>query len=179
MSDGGFSRREFLSVSGGLGVGLVLSFSLPGSGRAEKLSVPETHELNAWIRVATDDSVYLSVSKLEMGQGVFTSIPMVLAEELEVDWGRIRAEQAPADARFGRQQTGGSSSIRVGFDAYRRAGAAAREMLVEVARAEWGAERAECSVEQGVVVHAPSGRRLRYGELAARAAALTPPENVK
>jgi isoquinoline 1-oxidoreductase beta subunit len=112
-----------------------------------------------------------------MGQGVYTSIPMVLAEELEVDWKHVRAEQAPADARFGRQQTGGSRSIRSGFDAFRRAGAAAREMLVEAARATWQVERAECHAEQGEVVHTPTGRRLRYGELAERAAALSPPAN--
>ena len=116
MSDRGLSRREFLGVSGGVGVGLVLSFSLPGTGCAAKPAAAAAGELNAWIRIGTDDTVHFSVSKLEMGQGVFTSVPMVIAEELEVDWQRVKAHQAPADARFGRQSTGGSNSIRSGFD---------------------------------------------------------------
>jgi isoquinoline 1-oxidoreductase beta subunit len=177
MSEASLSRREFLTVSGGLGAGLVLSFSLPGLGHAARPNAPGRHELSAWIRIGTDDVVHFSVSKLEMGQGVFTSIPMVLAEELEVDWKQVRAEQAPADARFGRQQTGGSMSIRTGFDALRKVGAAAREMLIEAGSARWQVARAECRAEQGAVVHTPTGRRLRYGELAESAAALSPPPN--
>ena len=175
MSESGLSRREFLSVSGGVGVGLVISFALPESGYAAKLEGAGSRELSAWIRIGSDDTVHVSVPKLEMGQGVLTSIPMVIAEELEVEWGSVRAHQAPADARFGRQQTGGSNSIRSGFDEFRRAGAAAREMLIAAACAVWDTPRSQCRAKQGAVIHEPTGRALRYGELAVRASALTAP----
>ena len=176
MPDEGISRREFLTVSGGVGIGLVVSFTLPARGNAA--TPPAAGEFSAWIRIGSDDSVYFSVSKMEMGQGVFTAIPMLLAEELEVPWEQVRAEQAPADARFGqRQQTGGSNSIRNGYEGFRRAGAAARSMLVAEAAERWGVPAAECRAEQGVVTHAASAKRARYGELAAGAASRTPPEN--
>ena len=175
MPERGVSRREFLEVSGGVGVGLVLSFVLPVQVRAAQVASPGMQELNAWIRIGVDDTIHLSVSQLEMGQGVLTSVPMIIAEELEVDWRRVVAEQAPADERFGRQRTGGSMSIRSGFDEFRRVGAAAREMLVEAACEEWDVPRTACLARQGVVTHSPTGRQLRYGELAARAAALSPP----
>ncbi len=177
MPERGLSRREFLEVSGGVGVGLVLSFTLPVRAGAEKIASPGTHELNAWIRIGVDDAVHFFVSQLEMGQGVLTSVSMILAEELEVDWQRVRAQQAPADERFGRQRTGGSASIRVGFDELRRVGAAAREMLVEAACEVWGVPQSACRARQGVVIHGPTGRQLGYGELAARAAALSPPSD--
>ncbi len=176
MPERGLSRRHFLEVSGGVGVGLVLSFALPGGpAAARKTAPPGTQELNAWIRIGTDDTVEFFVSQLEMGQGVFTSVPMLIAEELEVDWQRVRAQQAPADDRFGRQRTGGSASIRRGFDEFRRVGAAAREMLIAAAGEAWSVPRSECRARQGVVIHEPTGRQLRYGELAARAAALPAP----
>ena len=104
MADRGLSRREFIEVSGGVGVGLLISFALPVRAGAAKMASSGTHELNAWIRIGVDDTVHFSVSKMEMGQGVLTSVSMILAEELEVDWQRVRAQQAPADERFGRQR---------------------------------------------------------------------------
>ena len=180
MSERGLSRREFLEVSGGLGVGLVLSFALrmPPAAAAGEFTPTKMHELNAWIRIGVDDSIHFSVSQMEMGQGVLTSVPMAIAEELEVDWTLVRAEQAPADERFGRQQTGGSMSIRVGFDEFRRVGAAAREMLLEAACQQWDVTRSECHARSGVVFHEPTGRQLRYGELAAHAATLSPPKKL-
>ncbi|MCH2170610.1 xanthine dehydrogenase family protein molybdopterin-binding subunit [Myxococcota bacterium] len=174
------SRRRFLAVSGGGAAGLMLSFSLPLESLAREVEVAqsdEPNELNAWVRVSEDGSVSFSVSEIEMGQGVFTAIPMILAEELEVDWESIQVEQASVDPRFGRQLTGGSQSIRHGFDSFRKAGAAAREMLIAAAAGQWGVEAKECRAERGVVHHSPSGREASYGQLAARAATLPPPQD--
>ncbi len=175
MTAEGLSRRTFLQVSGGAGVGLVLGLTLPGVAHPSD-SAEGPAEIGAWVRIGSDDRVTLMVAKSEMGQGVMTSLPMLLAEELGVSWEQVRVEQAPTDtARYGRQLTGGSRSVRGSWDALRRAGAAAREMLISAAAATWDVERGECSARDGSVVHGPSGRRVRYGALAARAARLEPP----
>ncbi len=173
-SDGSFSRRAFLQVSGGIGVGLLVSFLVPIRARAA--SETQGGELNAFIRIAPDGSVTFSLPKSEMGQGVLTSLAMLLAEELEVDWSKVRSQHAIADeARYGNWRTGGSSSVKSNFEPFRRAGATAREMLISAASERFGVDRASCRAEQGEVVHAASGRRLAYGALAERAAQLPPP----
>ena len=178
MAESTVSRRDFLKVSGGAGVGMVLSFYLPATTRwIEGTSLVEG-QLNAWIKVGTDDMITFFVSESEMGQGIMTSLPMILAEEMEADWSRVRAEHAPANAGlYGNQSTGGSTSIRTNFDKLRKAGAAAREMLISAARETWGVAREDLRAENSAVIHVPSGRKLSFGELAVRASRLVPPED--
>src|SRR5439155_6454461 len=120
-----------------------------------------------------DESVLVVVDRSEMGQGVTTSLPMLLAEELEADWSKVRIESAPADKAyinpiFGMQGTGGSTSVRAAYTPLRQAGAAAREMLISAAAQTWGVERSECRAERGAVVHPATKRRLTYGKLVAK-----------
>jgi isoquinoline 1-oxidoreductase subunit beta len=172
------SRREFLQVASAAGAGLVIGFSFPGCRPAGAPAGPPL-EPNAWLRIGTDESILVIVDRSEMGQGVATALPMLLAEELEADWSKIRIEFAPADPAYnnllyGFQGTGGSSSVRAAFTALRQAGAAAREVLIDAAAQTWGVDRSECHAEQGAVVHT-GGRRLTYGHLVATAATLPIP----
>ena len=171
-------RRDFLQVTGTIGAGLVIGFRIPNR-RGVAPFAP-----NAWLRIGTDDSVLVIVDRSEMGQGVTTSLPMLLAEELEADWTKIRFEFAPADKAyinqiFGMQGTGGSSSVRAAWKPLREAGARARSVLIAAAAQSWGVEPASCRAEAGAVIHAPSNRRLTYGALAQRAAALPVPADVQ
>ena len=171
-------RRDFLQVTGTIGAGLVIGFRIPNR-RGVAPFAP-----NAWLRIGTDDSVLVIVDRSEMGQGVTTSLPMLLAEELEADWTKIRFEFAPADKAyvnqiFGMQGTGGSSSVRAAWKPLREAGARARSVLIAAAAQTWGVEPTSCRAEAGAVIHAPSNRRLTYGALAQRAAALTVPTEVQ
>ena len=177
------SRRDFLQTTAIAGAGLIIGFDLTGCAPAAKVASGPPVPLNAWLRIAPDDTITMLVDRSEMGQGVTTSLPMLLAEELEVNWSKIVIEFAPADkvytnALFGMQGTGGSSSVRLAFVPLRQAGAAAREMLISAAAASWKVDRAECHAESGTVVHAKTNRRLRYGELATAAAALPVPKEV-
>lgn len=177
-------RRDFLKIGAAAGGGLVLGFALPGPGpgrRARAAAAPFAP--NAFLRIGADESVTVVVGKSEMGQGVYTSLPMLVAEELECDWARVRVEAAPVDAAYnhtawGSQMTGGSTSVWSSWEQLSRAGAAARVMLVTAAARTWGVDAAECRAESGVVVHGPTGRRLSFGRLAEAAAALPIPENV-
>src|SRR5438552_3591524 len=176
------TRREFLQTASVVGAGLVIGFYLPpGRGRVTAATGPFAP--NAWLRIGTDDSVLVMVDRSEMGQGVATSLPMLLAEELEADWSKIKIEFAPADKAytnpmFGMQGTGGSTSVRAAFTPLRKAGAAARELLVAAAAQTWSVDKAECRAERGAVIHTPSKRRLTYGKLAAKAAVLPAPAEV-
>ncbi len=176
------TRREFLQTASVVGAGLVIGFYLPpGRGRVTAATGPFAP--NAWLRIGTDDSVLVMVDRSEMGQGVATSLPMLLAEELEADWSKIKIEFAPADKAytnpmFGMQGTGGSTSVRAAFTPLRKAGAAARELLVAAAAQTWNVDKAECRAEKGAVIHTPSKRRLTYGKLAAKAAVLPAPADV-
>lgn len=175
------TRRGFLQVGAGAGGALVLSFHLP-MGKAE--AAPQEFRPNAYIRIGRDGRVRFVVPFTEMGQGTFTSIPMMLAEELDVDLAAVAVEQAPADEKayghplFGLQVTGGSASVRAAWKAVRGAGAACRAMLVTAAAQGWKVDPADCTTSQGQVVHAASGRRASYGALAARAATLPVPAEV-
>ena len=141
IADARLTRRGFLEVSGGIGLGLAVSLLVPacagssgpngGPGRlaggASALDGAAGHEVNAYVRVGPDGQITIAVPKSEMGQGVLTSLAMLVAEELEVDWSAIRSEHALADeSRYGRWSTGGSRSVREGYEPYRRVGAAAR-----------------------------------------------------
>lgn len=180
------SRRNFLKGSAALVGGLVIGFYLPMKGgrayAADAAAAPQVFPPNAFIRIAPDDTITVIVNKSEMGQGVYTSLPMLIAEELEADWSKIRVEAAPVSAvynhtGFGMQITGGSSSVSSSWEQLRRVGATARVMLVQAAAQQWGVPASECRAEQGVVTHS-SGKTLRYGQLADAAAKLPMPENV-
>ncbi|HKH97504.1 MAG TPA: xanthine dehydrogenase family protein molybdopterin-binding subunit [Candidatus Sulfotelmatobacter sp.] len=167
------SRREFVAAGVAAGAGLVIGFYLPHGG-----SERESFSPNAYLRITPDNKVTIVVARSEMGQGVRTALPMILAEELEADWKQIEIEQAGASTLFGDQTTGGSASIRTTWDPMRKAGAAAREMLISAAALAWGVPRSSCTAESGHIKHAASGRSLSYGELAGRAAALPIPTDV-
>ncbi|HEY3280492.1 MAG TPA: xanthine dehydrogenase family protein molybdopterin-binding subunit [Gemmatimonadales bacterium] len=172
-------RRAFLETAGGLGAALVIGFRIPNRREQD----PALFAPNAWLRIGTDDSILVLVDRSEMGQGVTTALPMLLAEELEADWTKVKIEFAPADKAyinplFGMQGTGGSTSVRAAWTPLRKAGAAAREVLIAAAAQRWDVKTTECRAERGAVVHAKTKRRLRYGQLAARAATLPVPADV-
>src|SRR5881296_4351377 len=176
------TRREFLEAAGV--ASLVIGFHVPAGGRrAGRAAAAAPFAPNAWLRIGADESVLVVVDRSEMGQGVTTSLPMLLAEELEADWSKVRIESAPADKAytnpmFGMQGTGGSTSVRAAYTPLRKAGAAAREMLLSAAAETWGVDKAACRAEQGAVLHAASGRRLTYGKLAVKAATMPLPHDV-
>ena len=178
------NRRGFLQVSATAAGALLLGFACkdddkdePRAPAAPPAPAGDPVDLNAWIRIDPDDTVTVLVADSEMGQGVLTALAMIVAEELDADWAKVRAEHAPADSsKYGRQSTGGSTSIRMGWEPMKRAGAAARAMLVGAAAAELGVPAAELTVDRSAVVHAASGRRVGFGALAKAAAAIAPPE---
>lgn len=160
-----------------------LDRAAPQDGPAGTRTAGQVHELHPYISIARDGTIIVVLDRVEMGQGVATALPTLVAEELEVDIGQIRLEFAPADPRYintmiGSQATGGSTSVRSSWEKLRRAGATVREMLIAAAAQDWGVPASECRAEGGAVVHRPSGRRLGYGALAARAAQLPIPRSV-
>src|SRR2546421_4800354 len=176
------SRRDFLETTAAAGAGLVIGLHLPAGGRfAPTPAAPFAP--NAWLRISPDNSVLIVVDRSEMGQGVSTALPMLPAEELDADWSNNKIESAPADKAytnpmFGMQGTGGSTSVRAAYTPLRKAGAAAREMLVAAAAETWGVDKATCHADKGAVIHAPSKRRLTYGKLVAKAATVSIPHDV-
>jgi len=173
------SRREFIRVSAGVSGGLVLSVMLPGWKAVAEGPGQEGGEFvpNAWLRIAPDGTVTVIVAKSEMGQGVRTALPMIVAEELDADWSKVKVEQALAKDEYGSMGTGGSTSVRTSWDRLRKAGASARVMLIQAAAGVWGVSQAECRTENGSVIHTPTKRSLPYGELAGAASKLPVPEN--
>jgi isoquinoline 1-oxidoreductase beta subunit len=168
------SRREFVAAGVAAGAGLVVGFYLPHRGRAGK----EVFSPNAYLRITPDNKITIVVARSEMGQGVRTALPMILAEELEADWKQIEIEQAGASTLYGDQTTGGSASVKTTWDPMRKAGAAAREMLISAAALTWGVPRSGCAAQSGSVVHAASKRQLNYGELVGKASTLPIPTDV-
>jgi isoquinoline 1-oxidoreductase beta subunit len=168
-------RRSFLRVTSLAGGGMLL---VPALARARsRLSPAADFTPNAFIRIGADGAVTILAKNPEIGQGVKTMLPMLIAEELDVDWKAITIEQADADqAKYGRQFAGGSTATPMNYDELRRVGAAGRQMLVAAAAATWGVPEAECSTASGAIHHRASGRKLGYGDLAARAATLPVPE---
>ena len=167
------TRREFLQTSAAIGTSLVIGFHLPAAGRRRAGSFKP----NAWLEVQPDGAVNIWTGRSEMGQGVRTGMPMIVAEELEADWQAVHVIQADANPAYGDQMTVGSRSVQTGWDPLRHAGAAAREMLISAAALTWGVPPTECRAEKGVVRHASSGRSLGYGQLTERAATLPVPAN--
>jgi isoquinoline 1-oxidoreductase beta subunit len=184
-SANGLSRRRFLQAGAAAGGGLMLSLSLPfASGDAEAADV-DGFAPNAFIRIGDDGRIVLTMPYVEMGQGTYTSIPMLIAEELEVDLKQVQLEHAPPNEKLygnpllgGIQATGNSNAIRAAWQPLRQAGAIARTMLVSAAAKRWNVDPTSCRPQSGEVFHAPTGRRIKYGELAADAARLPVPENV-
>jgi isoquinoline 1-oxidoreductase beta subunit len=179
-------RRTFLKVGATAGGGLMVGGFLHGLLDPDGMAVAaaDIFEPGVWLRIAPDDTVTIMLSQVEMGQGVMTSMPMLVAEELDADWATIKTEWAPADPRYGNpdfggvQLTAGSNSVRGMWKILRTAGGTARAMLVTAAASTWGVPESTCSTEKGEVVHTATGRRLRYGALVDRAAALPVPASV-
>jgi isoquinoline 1-oxidoreductase beta subunit len=174
------SRRDFLKVSSALGGGLALELTLPALGADAK-----GPELTAWIVIRPNDEVLIRVARSEMGQGSSTGLPMLVAEELECDWRKVKtefvssAENLRRNRAWGSMATGGSQSIRASQEYLRKAGATAREMLVAAAAQRWKVDASDCDAENSTIIHRPSGRKVRFGQVAAAAAKLEPPAEVK
>ena len=176
------SRRGFLQAGAAAGGGLMLSLSLPfGNSEAE---AADAFVPNAFIRIEPDGQIVLTTPYVEMGQGTYTSIPMLIAEELEVDLKQVHLDHAPPNEKFyanpllGVQATGNSNAMRGAWQPMRQAGATARTMLVAAAAKKWNVEPASCRAQNGEVHHAPTGRSIKYGALAADAARMPVPENI-
>jgi isoquinoline 1-oxidoreductase beta subunit len=186
MSAVNAGRRKFLVTSAGVTAGLVIGFHVPLAGRfalAQEAAQPRPAlpPPNAFMEIAPDGLVTVRLAHAEMGQGVWTTLPMLLAEELDCGWNQLRMEHAPAaqvyaHTAMGMQITGGSTSTWSEFDRYRQVGAMARDMLVRAAAAEWNVSPSACRTDNGAVIH--DGKHLTYGALAAKAAALSPPMEV-
>src|SRR3954468_3508970 len=189
----GLSRRDFLRVMGGAGVGLVIDVAVErpaaaqGSGAAAVLRAAgvETVDATGFIKIAPDNTVTVMIKHLEMGQGPYTGLATLVAEELDADWSQMRAEGAPANNElyknlaFGMQGTGGSTAVANSYEQMRKAGATARAMLVAAAADSWKVPASQIAVKQGVLRHAGSGRQSTFGELAEAAGRQTPPKDVK
>src|SRR5437588_7669247 len=173
------NRRTFLKTTTAVGGGLVIGGVFPDilDRESAELLAAGSFEPNIWLKINSDDTVRIMLSQLEMGQGVMTSMPMLVAEELDADWKKIKTEWTPADAKYGNpnfggaQLTAGSNSVRGMWKILRTAGGTARAMLVTAAATTWGVPENTVSTEKGEAVHKASGRRLRYGALVDKAAA--------
>src|SRR6266436_1656221 len=175
------SRRKFIVGTAAAGGGLALGFKLPFIGPAEAATAAGT-EVNAWVVVRPDSTCVVRIARSEMGQGTLTGLAQLVAEELECDWKKVTTEHVFPGQNLARKRvwgdmaTGGSRGIRGSQDYVRRGGAAARMMLVQAAAEQWKVPVGELSVADGVITHAPSGRKTSYGRVAAAAANLTPPD---
>jgi isoquinoline 1-oxidoreductase beta subunit len=179
------SRRDFLKTSTLAGGGLVLGVYLPRLGNPAEAAQQKrrTFAPNAFVRIGTDGSVTVIVNHSEMGQGVYTGLPMIVAEELDADWSKVRAEAAPVDPAynhtlFGIQATGGSTSTWTEWERLRKAGATARAMLIAAAAETWKVDPATCRAEKGHILHPASRRRLSYGSLVEKASGMPLPQNI-
>jgi len=173
------ARRAFLQASAAIGGGLLLEFMLPmrGFGRTNPNAAGDGGILGAYVRISPDGLVTITSKNPEIGQGIKTMLPMLIAEELDADWSKVRIDQALSDpATYGRQFAGGSRATPLNWEPMRRVGAAARQMLVLAAAQTWAVPPGECQTSLGVVRHAPSGRTLTYGALASKAAVLAAPD---
>src|SRR5882672_4415849 len=165
-SANGLSRRTFLKAGAAAGGGLMLSLGLPMANGEAQVTAGDGFAPNAFIRIGNDGQIVLTMPYVEMGQGTYTSIPMLIAEELEVDLSRVRLEHAPPNERLygnplfgGIQATGNSNAVRASWEPLRQAGATARTMLVAAAARRWNVEPASCRAQRGEVLHEPTGQR--------------------
>src|ERR1700691_1329114 len=182
------SRRRFLATGASATTGLVVGFYAPKSNGFFATMLAKNREdvfsPNAFLQVAPDNTVTIVSKHQEAGQGIYTGLATIIAEELDADWSQVRVKPAPADRdlyknlQFGSQGTGGSNSIANSYEQYRRAGATARAMLVAAAADRWGVPSGEITVDEGIVRHPPSRRKATFGELAISAAILPVPPQV-
>jgi isoquinoline 1-oxidoreductase subunit beta len=185
MKTKNLSRRNFIRIGGVTGAALTLGYYLPTSGKggqfftgdiADELGIP----LNAFISIDTNGRVTIRCQKSEMGQGAWTVIPQMVAEELEVDINKVNILFAPSDPKkYGSQGTGGSSTVSDGYKMLLRTGATGREMLIAAAAQKWNAKNEDCYAENATVIHKSTGKKFGYGELVEAASKLTPPQDVK
>jgi isoquinoline 1-oxidoreductase subunit beta len=178
-------RREFLKAGAALGGGLLISLYVPEFVPAARAtdSAANPVALNAFVRIGTDETVTVISNHSEMGQGIYTSLPMLLNEELEADWARVRVESSPVDAVynhtvFGIMMTGGSTTTNSEYDRFRQMGAMARIMLIAAAAQSWNVDPQTCRSEKSYVIHTPTGRRASYGSLAEAASKIAPPKDI-
>jgi len=179
------TRRSLLQAGAAAGGGLMLSLRLPFAKGDAEAADADGFAPNAFIRIQGDGQIVLTMPYVEMGQGTYTSIPMLIAEELEVDLKQVSPEHAPPNEKLygnpllgGVQATGNSNAVRASWQPLREAGATARTMLVAAAAKRWNVDPASCRAQSGEVFHAPTGRSAKYGELAADAARIPVPESV-
>lgn len=186
------NRRSFLKVSSAAGGGLMFGFNwqsplwpasrwLASQAKAAGQTTAQAlFEPNAFLKIATDGVITIMAPNPEVGQNIKTALPMIVAEELDVDWKQVKIEQAPLNTeKYDRQVAGGSGSVRHGWDTLRQAGATARQMLIEAAAQQWKVDPAACYTEKSFVIHKPSGKKLSYGKLADKAAQMEVPANVE
>jgi isoquinoline 1-oxidoreductase beta subunit len=177
------ARRSFLAGAAAIGGGFSLGFHVPWG--AEALADEAAPEINAWVVIKPDDTVVIRIARSEMGQGTLTGLAQLVAEELECDWSKVITEYPTPGENVARKRvwgnfsTGGSRGIRESNEYVRKGGAAARMMLIAAAAAEWGVPSGECSTADSIITHTPSGRTISYGKIAAAAAKLPPPSNIK
>ncbi len=172
------TRRDFIKIVSVAGSGLILGVHLPDTMDAQQPQ-GRVFSPNAWIKIDSDGTVFVAITRSEMGQGVRTSMAMLIAEELEADWTKIKLEFPTADPiKYGDMTTTGSTSVRDNWLPLRQAGATAREMLISAAADIWGVSPSGCRAENGSVIHITTGRRLNYSQLVERASRVTIPANV-
>ncbi len=182
-SDGGMSRRSFIKAGALASGGLVIGFFIPGANRLARAAAAPASAPNAFLHIAPDNTVTVMVNRLEFGQGVQTSLPMLIAEELDADWSQVRGALAPAgdafkDPLMGIQMTGGSGSVAHSFTQYREIGARARAMLIAAAAEQWQVKPEQCGTAKGTVT-GPAGQKASYGALADAAMKQPMPASVK
>jgi len=179
------SRREFLKQSAAIGGGLTIGFGPLGAFSQNAAQKTDGVEINAWVVVRPDDGIIIRYARSEMGQGSMTSAPMLVAEELECDWRRVKVEYASANANVKRKRAWGdmasvgSRTIRNSQEYLRKGGATAREMLIAAAAKQWNVPASECTAQNSFITHGPSKRRVSYGKVADAAAKLEAPKDVK
>src|SRR5688572_3807209 len=178
------SRRDFIKITSMTGSGLLLGFSW-FSAEAEipvimtKTNFAGTLNLNSYLSIATDGTITIFSPNPELGQNIMTSFPMIVAEELDADWTRVKVVQAPLDTqKFDRQVTGGSYAIPHSWKRLRTAGATARHLLIAAAAKQWNVDASECSTNNGFVIHEKTGNKSGYGELAEEASKIPVPADV-
>src|ERR1700730_5189231 len=173
------NRRDFLKTGAAWSAALLVGFHLPSSAlaaTAEEQEKKPVNPFNAWVRITPDNQVTLILGKSEMGQGIMTALPMILAEELSLDWKQVKIEQAPTNPKIYDHGTGGSGSVAASWTPLRQAGAATREMLVSAAAQRWNVNRDTCKAQDGGVLHGARKQFLTYGQLAEDAAKLPLPD---
>lgn len=172
------NRRDFIKYTGLTTTGLVFGFYLSSTEKLIAQSSKTPFSPNIWLQIDKDGIVTITMHRSEMGQKIWTALPMIVAEELEADWSKIKVVQGNLNEEYGSQQTGGSASVRTSYDKLRKAGATAREMLISAAAIEWGVERETCFAENGYILSSVTDNKLSYGQLIDRANTLPVPKNV-